>query len=117
MSVTDDRPFDIGLQPERTFLAWQRTVLALGAGCAFAVRFLAPEVGVIAIFAGIVGLGMAGAAYVGARFRYSRAHRGLRDTATLHTLSAWPLVVLAGSALILGVLAALFLWNGTFLVP
>lgn len=108
--MTDDRPFDPGLQPERTLLAWQRTVLALAFACAVGVRFTAPHIGVAAVIAGIAGLGLAIAAYIGVRYRYRRAHIALQQSAALPTVGAWPLAALAGSTLMLGVLAALFLW-------
>jgi len=110
--VTDDRPFDPGLQPERTLLAWQRTVLALAVACAVAVRFTAPVIGVAAGIAGIAGVGLAIAAYIGVRYRYRRAHTALQQSETLDTVGAWPLAAVAGSTLMLGVLAAFFLWCG-----
>jgi len=86
--VTDDRPFDPGLQPERTFLAWQRTVLALAVACAVAVRFTAPQIGAAAVIAGIAGLGLAIAAYIGVRYRYRRAHSALQKFAALYTVGS-----------------------------
>jgi uncharacterized membrane protein YidH (DUF202 family) len=115
--VTDDRPFDPGLQPERTFLAWQRTVLALAVACAVAVRFTAPQIGAAAVIAGIAGLGLAIAAYIGVRYRYRRAHSALQKFAALYTVGSGPLAALAASTFMLGVLAALFLWGGTRLTP
>lgn len=117
-----EKVFDQGFQPERTFLAWQRTVLALGVSCAVAVRFTAPHFGAVAIVAGIGGMGLALAAYIGARFRYRRTHLALTRSAptptaqtttdALHSVSAWPIAAMAASTLLLGVMATLFLWGG-----
>lgn len=85
-----EKVFDQGLQPERTFLAWQRTVLALGVSCAVAVRFTAPHFGAVAIVAGIGGMGLALAAYIGARFRYRRTHLALTQAAPAPTVQTPP---------------------------
>ncbi len=45
-----------GLQPERTALAWRRTILSLFAGSLLAIRLLAPSIGDWSVPAGIVGL-------------------------------------------------------------
>lgn len=103
------RVFDTGLQPERTFLAWQRTVLALGVACIAAIRYVAPQAGVMAIIAGIAGVGLAIAAYIGAKVRYRRAHEELVSRGTLHSASAWALAALAASAFMLAVLALVLL--------
>lgn len=110
--MTEDRPFDPGLQSERTLLSWQRTVLALAVACAVAVRFTVPQIGVTALIAGIVGFGLAIAAYFGVRYRYRSTHTALQQSATLHSVSAWPLAALAASTLMLGVLGVFFLWGG-----
>jgi hypothetical protein len=114
-----ERVFDQGLQPERTFLSWQRTVLALGIACAVGVRFTAPYFGPIAVIVGIAGLGLALAAYLAVRYRYRRTHlaltlgdSGATETEALHPVSSWPIAALAASTLLLGVLAVFFLWGG-----
>ena len=105
-------PYDVGLQPERTFLAWQRTALALAVASAAAVRFAAPQWGVVSAIVGLTGLGLALAAYVGVRYRYRRTHVALTESGTLRAVSAWPLAALAGSVIMLGVAAVLYLTVG-----
>lgn len=107
--MINHQPFDLGLQAERTLLAWQRTVLDVGVGCAIAVRYTAPHFGASAVICGFIGLSAATAAYFGARYRYRRMHRALQQAATLVTVSAWPLAVLAASTLVFGGLAFVFL--------
>ncbi|MDY7526906.1 MULTISPECIES: DUF202 domain-containing protein [Cryobacterium] len=102
-----EHPFDPGLQPERTLLAWQRTVLALAVAVAAGVRFAAPLVGVVAVFFGAAGLALALAAYIGVRYRYRRVHAELRDSATLASRGAWPFAALAAATCALGLLAVL----------
>lgn len=107
-----DSPFDPGLQPERTLLAWQRTLLATGVACALALRFTALHFGALAIVAGVTGLGLVLAGYFGARYRYRRAHKALHRNASLQELSAWPLAALAASTLMLGLMSGLFVMSG-----
>jgi len=102
-----EHPFDPGLQPERTLLAWQRTVLALAVAVAAGVRFAAPLVGVVAVVLGAAGLALALAAYIGVRYRYRRMHAELREYAALASRGAWPFAALAASTCALGVLAVL----------
>ena len=108
-----EEPFDPGLQPERTFLAWQRTVLALAVASATAVRFAAPQLGLVTAFVGLAGLSLALAAYVGVRFRYRRTHIELTESGSLRAVSAWPLAAIAGSVIMLGVAAVLYLAVGS----
>lgn len=110
--MTDERTFDPGLQPERTYLAWQRTVLALGLASAVAVRFTAPHIGPIAVIIGVAGLGLAIAGLIGVRLRYRRTHTALATTRMLHAVSAWPIAALAAAAFLLGLLAAFFVLAG-----
>jgi uncharacterized membrane protein YidH (DUF202 family) len=70
-------PFDPGLQPERTALAWQRTGLALAAGALAGLRILPSLVGPAAFVFAAGGLALAIAVVVLARKRYRRAHEHL----------------------------------------
>ena len=108
--------FDEGLQPERTHLAWQRTLLALGLGCAVSVRLTAPQLGLVGVAVSLGGLAAVVVAYVLIRLRYRRVTQSLRSTQTLALVSAWPLALVALATGCLGVLAALFVVFGLPLV-
>ena len=104
MSGPIETPFDPGLQPERTLLAWRRTCLALAVGCAVMVRFAGEAIGVWAALLGVVGVAASGVAYVRAAGRYRRAHDGLARDGRLPgdgsalALIAFALVVIGASA-------------------
>ncbi|GAA3738170.1 hypothetical protein GCM10022239_12250 [Leifsonia bigeumensis] len=72
-----DRPFDLGLQAERTALSWQRTTLALAVGILIAARLLA-EISIV-LSSTVAGVGLIATSllfFVGYR-RYRSAHRAL----------------------------------------
>jgi uncharacterized membrane protein YidH (DUF202 family) len=71
--------FDPGLQPERTLLAWRRTVLSLAVGSLVALRVLPPALGGWAVWPGLVGVVLSGALWVVAGRRSATAYRALRD--------------------------------------
>jgi len=98
--------FDQGLQPERTLLAWKRTILLLGVGTAVGARFTLEQGGWVSLTAGILGLFLAGVSYFAAIARYSNANRRLLEFQAI--LSGGALFALVASAMIL--LTVLAFW-------
>ena len=99
-------PFDKGLQPERTTLAWRRTVLAAATGFLCALRFLPPALGTWAAWAAVVGLVSCVVLWRLAERRSRLTYRALLSGprpllpgAVLLLLLALVLAVLASSAL------------------
>jgi uncharacterized membrane protein YidH (DUF202 family) len=80
--VTGSALFDPGLQPERTLLAWRRTVLALAVGSLVALRVLPPALGGWAVWPGLAGLVLSGGLWLLAGRRAATAYRALRDGAS-----------------------------------
>lgn len=73
-----NQPFDPGLQPERTKLAWQRTVLSIGLGSLVYARIAASTIGVWAWLLAGVGVLIAMLTGIQSRHRYHYTHRSLR---------------------------------------
>jgi uncharacterized membrane protein YidH (DUF202 family) len=71
--------FGSGLQPERTALAWRRTVISLLVGSVVAGRLLAGGLGWWAIVVGAGGLVVSGVVWVLAAKRGRRVARALSD--------------------------------------
>ena len=63
-----------GLQPERTLLSWQRTMLAVAAGCLIGMRVSAESLGDGALVLGLLGLVLAGGGSAAAAYRYCRGY-------------------------------------------
>lgn len=71
------RPFDRGLQPERTALAWQRTALALLIGSLIAGRILLELLGAWSLPVSGCGVLLSALLLLLARRRYRYVHRVL----------------------------------------
>jgi uncharacterized membrane protein YidH (DUF202 family) len=110
-AADDHGVYDPGLQTERTLLAWRRTCLAFGVASLVAMRFTIEAAGVAAVFAGVIGAGLAIAAYVAAAIGYRRANTALHTTGELDH-GAVPIALATGAALVLGVACAGYLVLG-----
>ena len=73
--MSADAARDPGLQPERTFLSWRRTALALVGISALATRILAVELGPVAGALGFVGILISAFAVASAHVRYRAVAR------------------------------------------
>lgn len=93
-----DGPYDEGLQAERT-LAWRRSCLALAVAHAVAIRYLSAALGAGGALIGVIGIVLAGIAWVISNARYRRVHRGLVRENRLVSDAVLPLL-LAGAALV-----------------
>lgn len=67
---------DLGLQPERTLLAWRRTLLSLVGASVLFLRWL-PHHGPFASSLVVLALGAAGAIWLGQRRRYRVSVQGM----------------------------------------
>ncbi|GAA1427996.1 hypothetical protein GCM10009616_06590 [Microlunatus lacustris] len=96
--------FDPGLQPERTELAWRRTLLALAVGGIFALRLLPGTLGAWSIGAALAGLVLTGLLWVlaGRRARTTRSAL-LHD----HQLPGAGLLLLLANLITVGALLGL----------
>jgi uncharacterized membrane protein YidH (DUF202 family) len=92
-----DRTFDRGRQPERTDLAWQRTVLAVAIGSLISLRLLPPVLGTWGFLIGATGL-------LAAAFSGYLARRRAQHVAA--TLSSTALPPGAGLLLLIAVTTA-----------
>lgn len=100
MSDSQDRPFDVGLQTERTALSWQRTTLASAVGFLVAARLLADFLGILSFLVAAIGLVATAALFVVGHRRYRSAHEILTGSAgervaltSAIPLFAWTVVV------------------------
>lgn len=92
---------DPGLQPERTTLAWGRTVLALVTAAAICLRWISHH-GSFVLVLFTLAVGAAAAIYLGQRARYSRSSAGI--TAEQVAPSCLGVFSLATAAVALGAL-------------
>lgn len=110
MTDRADVVFDVGLQAERTALAWQRTALAVAVGAVAAERLAAPVLGVASLVVAAVGLLLAVVVMATARRRYRAVHESLsaRGDLTAVRSSAAPIAALACAGLLVALLALAF---------
>ena len=101
-----DRPFDAGLQTERTALAWQRTILASTVGFLLAARLLMELVGIPGVLVAAAGLLVAVALFLVGHRRYRQVHTILVASAgdRVRLASAAPLAVWAVVVCALGLI-------------
>lgn len=76
------RPFDAGLQPERTALAWRRTALAVAVGSLAALRILPEILGLWALIPAALGACVSFVALLLTHRRYRRIHTILTSSST-----------------------------------
>lgn len=92
---------DPGLQPERTTLAWGRTVLAFITAAAICLRWITHHgVFVLTLFTLTVAIGAA--IYLSQRARYARSCRGITDETVV--ADAAGVLGLAAATAVLGLL-------------
>lgn len=99
MKRNERSPADIGLQPERTELAWRRTLLALTVTSLGSMRALYPLLGSSAVILGLAGFALATALAVTTRHRFARMHAWFNHRlygAEPHQSSGWCGVVRVG---------------------
>ena len=85
--MTELPPFDPGLQPERTALAWRRTSLAVSAGSLVAIRLMPVVFGDVAwIIPGVMGVLFAGAVWITSARRLRKANLVLSANLDSHHL-------------------------------
>lgn len=106
--MSEDRLFDVGLQPERTLLAWRRTCLSFAVASAAAARASFEIFGLLSVIVGVIGVSLAIATYIAASTGYRRAHRTLheRNSSGTHGI---PIVLATTAVLAIGAACALFI--------
>jgi uncharacterized membrane protein YidH (DUF202 family) len=99
---------DPGLQPERTLLAWRRTLLTLLICCILFLRWV-PHFGLWALLPTIAALAACLLVQIGLNARYRKSARGMRHE---HVPAPFREVVVLGATVILlslmGVYAVVF---------
>lgn len=104
------RPFDVGLQVERTALSWQRTTLSFAVASLAAAKLLIVFVGVLGELVAVAGIVCTCILFAIGHRRYRTTHMILVESSgeRVGLASAVPLFVWAGLVLGLGVFALAF---------
>ncbi|EPR76742.1 hypothetical protein ADILRU_0925 [Leifsonia rubra CMS 76R] len=110
MTRACDRPFDAGLQAERTALAWQRTVLSFAIAALISARLLLNTVSVGSYAVAAIGLVMTAVLFWVGHRRYRAVHTTLVQASTdrIRLTSAAPLFLWALAVLVLAIMGAVF---------
>lgn len=108
MNDRADRPWDAGLQPERTALAWRRTALALVVAAVVSGRLLTVTFGMGALVPSALGLVAASATLVLSQRRYRYVHEQLTASASYRIpLTDGRLIGLTALIIVVGACAGL----------
>ncbi|TQO19385.1 uncharacterized protein DUF202 [Rhodoglobus vestalii] len=110
MTRTFDRPFDAGLQAERTALAWQRTVLSFAIAALISARLLLNTVSGGSYAVAAIGLVMTAVLFWVGHRQYRAVHTTLVQASTdrVRLTSAAPLFLWALAVFVLAILGAVF---------
>jgi putative membrane protein len=110
MSSRPDTVVDLGMQAERTVLAWRRTALGVAVGGVVALRVAGPALGPGAAVAAVAGGVLAVLAFWTAGRRYRAVQKSLRERGDLGALSrpAGPLVAVCVATTLIGAIAVAF---------
>ena len=114
MSLDPDLVVDLGMQAERTALAWRRTALGVGVGGVVALRVAAPVLGPVVAAAAVSGGVLAALAFWLAGRRYRAVQASLRERGDLGALArpALPILAVAVSTSLIGAVAVAFVLAG-----
>jgi uncharacterized membrane protein YidH (DUF202 family) len=105
-----DAVVDLGLQAERTALAWQRTALAMAVGALVAGRLAGAAFGAVSLVVVVLGVVQAVVVLEASRRRYRAVRESLRtqgDLAAAGSAGA-PIAALACAGLLVALLALAF---------
>jgi uncharacterized membrane protein YidH (DUF202 family) len=110
VSPEPDRVVDLGMQAERTALAWRRTALGVGVGGVVALRVAAPALGPVVAAAAVAGGVLAALAFWLAGRRYRAVQASLRDRGDLGAVArpALPIVAVSAATTLIGAIAVAF---------
>jgi uncharacterized membrane protein YidH (DUF202 family) len=110
VSPDPDVVVDLGMQAERTALAWRRTALGVGIGGVVALRLAAPALGPVVVLAAVTGGVLAVLAFWLAGRRYRAVQASLRERGDLGALDrpAAPLVAVLVATTLIGAVALAF---------
>jgi uncharacterized membrane protein YidH (DUF202 family) len=114
VSSRPDTVVDLGMQAERTALAWRRTALGIGVGGVVAFRIGGPALGPGVAVAAVAGGVLALAAFWMAGRRYRAVQKSLREGSDLRALArpAAPILAVAVATALIGAIAVAFVLAG-----